>query len=336
MLDKKPSHRVGTIITVVLSAAIFVIAGWLCLNRQYAMDQVSVWAYQAPVEVQAIEERLELADKGRFYFYASHPEIADAESFNANCPRREIGSPILGCYGMGRMYIYDITNPKLAGIEEVTAAHEMLHAAWDRLSSDEQKRVSDLLEEVYADLAAGELKERMDYYARTEPGQLYNELHSIIGTEVTDIGEGLEAYYKQYFEDRTVILGFHAQYNSVFKSLQSQAETLYNELSELGVSITTRTTQYNADSAQLSNDIEDFNARANSNGFESLDQFYQERAALVARSNQLLNERDAINADISLYNSKYEQYQSVAIQIESLNKSIDSIEALDPSPTLQG
>jgi hypothetical protein len=334
MLDKKPSHRAWTIVTIVLSAAIFVIAGWLFLNRQYAMDQVSVWAFQAPAEVTAIEERLELADKGRFYYYASHPEIADAESFNANCPRREIGSPILGCYGMGRMYIYDITNPKLDGIQEVTAAHEMLHAAWDRMSSDEQQRVSDLLKTVYADLAAGEMKERMDYYARTEPGQLYNELHSIIGTEIADIGEELETYYEQYFEDRAVVLAFHAQYSGVFTSLQSQAETLYKDLSKLGVSITTRTAQYNADSAQLSKDIDDFNARANGNGFDSLDQFYQERAALMARSNQLVSERSGINADISLYNKKYEQYQSVAVQIESLNKSIDSIEALDPSPTL--
>lgn len=334
MLDKKPSHRVGTIITIVLSASIFVIAGWLFLNRQYAMDQVSVWAYQVPIEVQTIEERLKLSDKGTFYFYASHPEVADAESFNANCPRREVGSPILGCYGMGRMYIYDITNPQLDGIEEVTAAHEMLHAVWDRLTDDEKKRVSNLLGTVYANLDDGELKERMDYYARTEPNELYNELHSIIGTEVTNIGEELETYYKKYFADRAVILGLHAQYDSVFESLQSQAETLYNELSELGASITTRTIQYNAESAQLSNDIDDFNTRANSNGFTTLEHFYSERAALVARSNQLLSERDAINADIALYNTKYEQYQSVAVQIESLNKSIDSIDALDPSPTL--
>lgn len=334
MLDKKPSRRVGAIITIVLSAAIFVIAGWLFLNRQYAMDQVSVWSYQAPEDVQAIEERLELADKGRFYFYASHPEVSDAESFNANCPRQETGSPILGCYGMGRMYIFDITNPKLDGIEEVTAAHEMLHAAWERLSSDEQKRISGLLEATYENLDEGELKDRMAYYARTEPGELYNELHSIIGTEVKDLSDDLEEYYGQYFENRTTVLALHTQYDTAFKSLQNQAEKLYSELTKLGKSITTRTAQYNTDSAQLSDDIDDFNDRANNNGFNTLEEFNQERAALVARSNQLLSERDAINTDIARYNTKYEQYQDIAVQIESLNKSIDSIDALDPSPTL--
>jgi hypothetical protein len=334
MLDKKPRFRVSTIVTVVLSAVIFVIAGWLFLNRQYALDQVSVWAYEVPSDVKAIEERINFTDKGRFYFYASHPEIADAESFNVNCPRRETGSPILGCYGMGRMYIYDITNPKLDGIEEVTAAHEMLHAAWDRLSEDEQKRISDLLETTYENLDEGELKDRMAYYARTEPGELYNELHSIIGTEVKNLSSDLEEYYGQYFEDRATILALYTQYDTAFKSLQSQAEELYSELTELGKSITTRTAQYNMDSAQLSDDIDDFNSRANNNGFDSLDQFYQERAALVSRSNQLLAERNAINADIALYNKKHKEYQSVAVQIESLNKSIDSIEALDPSPTL--
>jgi hypothetical protein len=334
MLDKKPRFRVSTIVTVVLSAAIFIIAGWLFLNRQYVMDQVSVWAYEVPENVKVIEDKVNFTDKGRFYFYASHPEVSDAESFNANCPRQETGSPILGCYGMGRMYIFDITNPKLEGIEEVTAAHEMLHAAWERLGSDEKKRVSDLLETTYKDLDEGELKARMAYYARTEPGELHNELHSIIGTEVKDLSDDLEEYYGQYFEDRTTVLALYTQYDTVFKSLQSQAEKLYDELTKLGKSITTRTAQYNTDSAQLSTDIDDFNGRANSNGFDSLEQFNQERAALVARSNQLLAERDAINDDITLYNSKHKKYQDIAVQIESLNKSIDSIDALDPSPTL--
>jgi len=150
MLDKKPSHHVGAIVTVALSAMIFVFAGWLFLNRQFAMDQVSVWAYQAPSDVRAIEERLTLTDKGRFHFYAAQPAVANAESFNDNCPRREVGSPILGCYAMGRIYIYNITNQQLDGIEEVTAAHEMLHAAWERLDTSEQARIGALLESHYA------------------------------------------------------------------------------------------------------------------------------------------------------------------------------------------
>ncbi|MFZ2126601.1 MAG: hypothetical protein WAV04_03775 [Candidatus Microsaccharimonas sp.] len=334
MLAKKPSRYLGTITTVVLSITIFVFAGWLLLNRQYAADQVSVWAYNPPAEVQAIEDRVDFTDKGKFYFYATQPVIANAESFNESCPRQETGNPIIGCYAMGRIYVYNITNQQLDGIEEVTAAHEMLHAVWERMSTKDQEKVGKLLEEAYAKVGNAELKGRMDYYARTEPGQFHNELHSIFGTEVPNLGDDLEDYYAQYFNDRQAVLAYNEQYSSVFKGLAAQAETLASELGTLAASIGGRTEAFNAESAQLSADIQAFNDRAAANDFQSQAEFNRERAALVARTNQLDNERQAINADIVTYNEKYDQYVAVATQIELLNKSIDSIKALEPTPSL--
>ena len=316
------------------SAVIFVFAGWLLFNRQYATDQVTVWAYQPPTEIQTIEERVAFTDNGKFHFFATQPVISDADSFNKNCPRQETGNPVIGCYAMGRIYIYNITNQQLDGIEEVTAAHEMLHAVWERMSSDERKRVGNLLEAAYAKVGDAQLKERMDYYARTEPGQFHNELHSIFGTEVANLGDELETYYAQYFENRQTVLNLHQQYNSVLVGLRAQAETLATELQTLGGSIAASTNTYNTDIAQLSVDIQEFNSRASSNGFQSQAEFDRERAALVSRTNQLDQQRVTINNDIEAYNAKYDQYQVVAKQIELLNKSIDSIEALDPTPSL--
>lgn len=333
MSDKKHS-RVGVVVAIAMSVLVFGFAGWLFLNRQYAMDQVSVWAYDAPASVKVIEERVGFSNKGAFYFRATQPEVAEAETFNQDCPRQEPGSPILGCYNEGRIYIYDISNDQLDGIEEVTAAHEMLHAVWERMSSSEQQRVGSLLRAAYGKLADPDLKERMDYYARTEPGEFENELHSIIGTEVPTVGSELEQYYAQYFTDRQKILELHAKYDTVFKSFYARSEALYAELNALAKSVESRTTQYNTDIAQLSADIDAFNARANNGGFTSAAQFNSERAALVARSNQLESDRDVINAEISSYNTKYEEYQSLSVQIEALNSSIDSIQGLDPAPSL--
>ena len=333
MSDKKRSH-LGLIIGLFFSVLIFVAAGWLLLNRQYAMDQVSVWAYEPPANVSAVEERIDLTSKGAFYFRATQPEISSAENFNLNCPRQETGSPILGCYSSGRIYIYDITNDKLDGIEEVTAAHEMLHKVWEVMSPNDQKKIGSLLRSEYAKLAGGDLKERMDYYARTEPGELENELHSIIGTEVAEISPELETYYKKYFNDRTTILALHQKYDSVFKQLRNQAETLYQELVSLAASIEARSEQYNTDVAQLSADIATFNQKASNGNFSSMGQFNRERAALVSRSDQLAADEIAINEDIARYNDKYSQYQVIAGQIEILNKSIDSITNLEPAPSL--
>ena len=333
-MSAKKHSRGGVIFGLIGSLVIFGFAGWLLLNRQYATDQVSVWAYNLPSSVEAIEERIDFSDKGTFYFYATQPSVDSAEAFNRDCPRQETGSPILGCYSAGRIHIFDIQNQQLDGIEEVTAAHEMLHAVWERKSSDEQKKVGSLLRAEYAKLTDGELKERMDYYARTEPGEFENELHSILGTEYKGLGAELENYYGQFFDDRDKVLALHAKYDSVFKSLQAQSETLFEQLSTLGKSIETRSIQYNTDVSQLSSDIESFNGRADRGEFSSMAQFYNERSVLIARSNQLAADRDSINNDIANYNSLYEEYQSLSSEIEVLNDSIDSIKDLKPAPSL--
>jgi len=333
MSDKK-HNPAGIIIGSIFSLLIFVLAGWLLFNRQFVVDQLAVWSFTPSSEVSAIEDRIDFTNKGSFYFLATQPSIDQAETFNQDCPRQETGSPIVGCYASGRIYIYDITNEKLNGIKEVTVAHETLHAIWERASAEEQKRLGGLLRAEYAKLDDGELKTRMDYYARTEPGQFENELHSIIGTEVADISPELETYYSHFFEDRQIILNFHAQYSAVFEDLSTRADTLYGELTALSDSIARRTTQYNSDVTLLSADIAAFNERANNGGFASMNQFNNERAALVARSNQLGSERTAINSDIATYTAKYDQYQEIAGEIEILNKSIDSITNLEPAPSL--
>ena len=333
MLDKKRSY-LKVIITVVASLLIFAFAGWLYLNQQYTKDQLSVWAYQVPPNVQVVESRIELTDKGSFYFRTSQPVLANSDTFNQDCPRQEVGNPILGCYAEGRIYIYNVQNDQLDGIKEVTAAHEMLHAVWERMSPSEQKRVGALLRSEYAKLVESDLKDRMDYYARTEPGELENELHSIIGTEVKDISPELEQYYARYFEDRSAVLELHNKYDSIFRALRAESDNLYTELTTLGAGIETRSAQYNSDVASLSRDIDDFNQRADSGDFSSIAQFNRERAALAARSTQLETDRALINNDIAAYNVKYSEYQKLALQIESLNKSIDSIGDLEPAPSL--
>lgn len=333
MSDKKHNY-LRVILTTLASILIFGFAGWLFFNQQYAKDQVSVWAYQLPSDVKTIEDRIDLTSAGLFYFRTTQPSIADADTFNQDCPRQEVGSPILGCYTEGRIFIYNVKNPQLDGIKEVTAAHEMLHAVWERMNPADQKRIGALLRTEYAKLADSDLKDRMDYYARTEPGELENELHSIIGTEVSDISPELENYYARFFEDRSTVLALHEKYDSVFRGLKNQSDALYNELTELGNSITIRSAQYNADVASLSADIAAFNSRADSGGFTSMAQFNRERAALMARSDQLEADRTSINSDIAVYNTKYNQYQELASQIESLNKSIDSIGDLKPAPSL--
>lgn len=313
--------------------AVFVAAtAWLLMNRQFVLDQIGVWEYQPSADISSIEQRAGLGGKGRFYFYASHPQVDTAADFNINCQRREAKSAILGCYNNKNIYIYNVTNAQLDGIEEVTAAHEMLHAAWDRMSDQDRAAVSGLLEAQYATINDPALKARMAYYDRTEPGEHDNELHSIIGTEVASISPALEKYYSQYFSDRSKVTTLHTSYDSVFTQLSQESDALYAELGALSTKIDTDKAKYESDISKLSSDIATFNQKANSGGFTSTADFNNQRAALSARSSALDSERAAINVEIKTYNDKNTQYQALIVQSEALNKSIDS--SVAPAPSL--
>lgn len=334
MSDKKPS-LVRSLIGGSFSIVILALAAFLLLNQQYVKDQITVWSFKPSQNVQQLENSIDFTSKGKFYFYAQQPVVEGSEAFNRDCQRQEVGNPILGCYVTNRIFVYDVTNAQLAGIEEVTAAHETLHAVWDRMSDSERTRVSALLEKEYSKLSNdSDLMQRMDYYKRTEPGQLDNELHSILGTEVAALSPELETHYKQYFSDRQKIVDFRTKYATVFTSLKTQADSLFAELTSLGATIESQSKAYDAAVTQLSTDITTFNAKANNGDFSSISQFNAQRSVLLARSQRIDADRAAISAEIDSYNAKYKQYQRVSSEIEILNKSIDSIKDLQPAPSV--
>ena len=116
-------------------------------QRQWLYDQMSAWRYQPSGQISTIRAKLTLTNDGAFYFNASQPKLETASNFNQNCQQQpEANNPILGCYVANRIYVFDVTNPELNGIEETTAAHELLHAVYQRLSEDEKTILSQELD----------------------------------------------------------------------------------------------------------------------------------------------------------------------------------------------
>lgn len=330
---KRQTRNNGGVLPFIIGVVSIVIAAVLFLNRQYIIDQIVVWQYQPSSAVTSIVARTQMSDIGKFYFYASTPAIENATDFNKNCTKQEEETAILGCYVNRRIYVYDVTNEQLDGIEEVTAAHEMLHAVYDRLSSDEKQKIDSLLESEFEKLRHdSEFAERMAFYERTEPGERDNELHSIISTEVPSIGSKLETYYKRYFIDRSKIVALHMSYASLFDQLEARSEELSAELTRLADSINAKTASYNEAIKALNSDINAFNERASAGDFSSQSEFQAERSALVARSEILETTRAGINQDINRYNELREELAAVAGESEALNRSIDS--TLAPAPSV--
>lgn len=322
----KKAVRTGSILLVI-------VVGFLAFNnRQYIIDQYEALVYKPPASIVAIEQQVQLTSDGQRIFYATRPSVEDPSTFNQNCQRLEAGNPILGCYTTNdRIYIYNLTNEQLKGMEEVTAVHEMLHAVWQRTSDKDKTSLATSLQAAYAKIDDAQLKERMAYYERTEPGEFANELHSILGTEKASLGEPLESYYAKYFS-RQQVLALHQQYNGVYEALYKRADELYALMETLSRTIESESASYQADMNQLEQDIARFNARASAGEFSSGYQFSSERNALIARSNKLETKRLSINNTIEQFNLYNEEYKKISDQIQVLNDSMDSLKQLDAAP----
>jgi hypothetical protein len=323
--------RHGGIGSLIVLIILIIVSALLWVNHQYLVDSIHFWNYQPSSNVSAIVNRAQLSDSGKFIFYASEPSIDDKVAFNQECERKESGTAILGCYVSDKIYLYNVSDQRLDGIKEVTAAHEMLHAVYERMSQSEKDDVNKLVEVEYQKLKVNpDYAERMAFYERTEPGERDNELHSIIGTEVGSIGAELEAHYSKYFQNRSVIIGFYNSYNSAFTSLTAQAKSLSSQLDSINAQIKTASSKYNDDVQALNADIGDFNQRAAGGSFTSQAQFNAQRQALVTRAATVSTERESVNGLIDKYNSLRDQYNSIVTQSNSLYSSIDS--SLAPAP----
>lgn len=329
----KQANNKGGISALLTLIICSVLAVLLFLNRQFIVDQVTVWQFTPSSEIASITDRAALSDGGKFYFYAAQPKIETATVFNEQCGHKEAETAILGCYTGRYIYIYNVDNPKLDGIREVTAAHEMLHVAYDRLSKDEKQKLSILLEAEYNKLKANtDLAERMAFYERTEPGERFNELHSIIATEVMILAPELEKYYSKYFANRAAVVALYEKYVRVFEELRKRGDQLSAQLTQLGNTIEAETARYNTDVTKLNRDIEAFNARAASGGFQTNAQFQSTRAGLMRQADGLEERRKEINNFIAQYNRLRDELASIATESEALNRSINS--SLEPAPQL--
>ena len=218
-------------IPLVLALALLAGTIWAVYNQQAIIDRFVVASYQPTQEVNDIVDNIQLTDDGKFYFFAAQPEINNREQFRDNCSNRDKESIILGCYvSPQHIFIFDIDDDRLTGVKEVTSAHEMLHVAYDRLSSSEKQRVNGLLEEELAKITDEKLQQRLSVYERTEPGEKFNELHSIIGTEILSLSPELESYYSKYFINRKAVAEMAVQYERLFRELQQQQDGLGLEL----------------------------------------------------------------------------------------------------------
>jgi len=282
---------------VMLLAALVAVSGGLLLERQTVLDWWHLRGYAAPMNVVQLAEDDTMTTKARHLFYVNHPDISTGSNFTAHCPSGGEKTVILGCYvgNDAGIYVYAVSDARLNGVQQVTAAHEMLHAAYRRLSGSERTRVDALLMDYYQHgLSDQRIKDTLDAYKVSEPNDVINEMHSIFGTEVAQLPAGLEQYYKQYFTDRQKVAAYTASYQDEFTSRQTAVAAYDTQLKSLKQ-------QIDADEASLA----------------------EQRTELDAERSQLRNSSD--NDQIAAYNKKVTSYNSLLANTKNLISQYNGI-----------
>ena len=290
-------------------------------QRQAIADWWRLRDFQPSARVAELAEHTTMTDEGRRLFYVHHPSLDNKLTFTQNCPSGE-QTIVLGCYITHRsIHIYDVTDERLNGIEEVTAAHEMLHAAYDRLSSEERRQVDDMLAQTFSSLTDKRIKSVIGTYQERDPEVVPNELHSIIGTEVKQLPAELEDYYAQYFSNRAKIVEYSEQYEAIFSAQQNSIQSLAEQINALERKLRADKQEIELREESLRSQSEELNQLRSSGQTEAYNAAVPGYNQQVAAYRSLVNR---YNADVVRLNRLIEEHNSLAVEQKELYGAIDS------------
>jgi hypothetical protein len=321
------NNRGGFGSLALLISLLLIIAGMVAVvyNRQNILDWYKLQNYTAPTTISTLASQDTMTDYARRVFYVNQPKIDNAAVFVKDCPNDGGEQTIvLGCYhgGQNGIFLLSVSDPRLSGVQQVTAAHEMLHAAYARLSSSERKKVDGWLLDYYNHgLTDARVKATVDAYKKSEPHDVVNEMHSIFGTEVAALPANLEQYYTKYFVRRAAVTDFAAAYQAEFTNRQNevarddaQLAIMKAQIDALQSSLAAQLVQINTqrarlDSLQNQGDIAAYNAAV-----PSFNQLVDSYNAQLNKLRTLIND----------YNQLVSTRNSIAVQEDQLVKELSS------------
>ena len=307
----------------VLVMLVLVTVGWF--HRFWLFDTYRSYFYEPSATVEQLANRSGMSEHGRRLFYGGQPELLSGESFSQECQFADLGL-VLGCYKSADIFILDVDEDELEPVEPVTAAHEMLHVHYARISIDEERQLEELLDRQLELVTNQRVLDEIDGYKKDPNADLYNEMHSIFGTELAELIPELEEHYAQFFDDRSLVVAESDTYEAVFIALEDQIEEFDAQLASLGERIDTLESeidnlngQITSDRARLqslldSNQIEQYNASVP--GFNSLVNSHNSKVeqvkTLIAQFNEIVEERnDNVAAKNNLIKSLDSDLQTI-------------------------
>ena len=309
----------GVLIGLLVSFCLGTIVIW---KFQALIDWWHLRNYTPPTQISAIADKTTMTSYGRRLFYVNHPELLSVDSFSKHCQVAAEKTIVLGCYKGGDhgIYLYNVTDERLNGVVETTAAHEMLHAGYARLSAKERTHINSLLESYYkSNLTDERIKSTIDAYKISEPTEIDNEMHSIFGTEVRNLPPELEAYYTKYFSKRLTVVAMTERYQAEFTSRRDQAAAYDQQLATLKPIIDANQSEIKRQYALIGKLSSQLDSLKNANKIDDYNQLVDNYNASVHSYNNLLSKTQS---QIDEYNAIVEKRNALALEERDLTEAL--------------
>jgi hypothetical protein len=213
-LPRRPrrSGRLGNTVTVVVTAlaTIAALIVMLMVTTPGGSPFAGLGIGDEPdAGIVALADRMHLTEEGRKVFYDTRPEIVDQAKVEEFCHTSDHADGLTtdGCYGG-----YDrilIARPDNGGPSAMvtTAAHELLHAAYSRMSNFDQMAAADLADAAMEHIPSDDIVHlQVASSVGDNPESRGTELFAYLGTQFADLDPELEAYYSRYIADRRALV----------------------------------------------------------------------------------------------------------------------------------
>ncbi len=291
-VKRKSDFRPGRWRLGLLLVLLLIVFGclWAVTHVQQLRDWYVLSTYKPPSSISSLASEDTMTPYARMLFFVNRPQLETKSGFAQNCPSGSDQAYVIGCYHSGDrgIYLLNVTDNRLNGIVPVTAAYEMLHAGYARLSNQARNTLDKQMWSFFiSSVKSTEIRQQMASYEATEPGAKYDELYSVLGTEVAALPPSLNQAYSEYFTDRTKIVMLYDGYQAAFSLRQNQIASDDLLLAKLKSVI---------DSNQA-----------------SLNSMY----SIIIKNQTVLNQDRAVY-DISAYDAGVNQYNALVNQYNSL------------------
>ena len=233
----------------------FLMTLWVGGNQDRLLDWLNVMPQASSPDIERLATATAMTRSAQRLFYRQDPTLEERREFLNTCSKVPVRGVMMGCYSrkgsIGKIAIQVVTEPRLQGMMEVTAAHEMLHAAYDKFSQDERNRLTPLLESAATMVKDERLLKVLNQYKADDRERYINELHSHLGTEISNLGEPeLERHYEKYFTDRQQTVSFAVKAGASLRVIDQRAEALKPEIDRLEIDLKDRKAELDSTESQ--------------------------------------------------------------------------------------